>query len=159
MANPNPVTPIPRNNTGSPASTISHPSSSTSITPSSANLDRFLQQAEHDDGTLHGRASNRTYRPFPDIHIPSYEARAAAAIAACDAVLGCHFSAPFQIEKCQESMANHTRKRSMADEGRTDPVSSTKGWKVGSLGKASDRVAHRVLSAKPTKRAPGQKTT
>ncbi|KAH6622726.1 hypothetical protein F5144DRAFT_605274 [Chaetomium tenue] len=102
MSNPHPKTPILRKQdllvlsiqvkAGSPASTITHPSRSTIVTTSSANLDRFLQQAEHDDGTLHGRTSNHTYRPLPDTHIPSYEARAAAAIAACDAVLGRHFS-------------------------------------------------------------------
>ncbi|KAH6848236.1 hypothetical protein B0I37DRAFT_377017 [Chaetomium sp. MPI-CAGE-AT-0009] len=59
---------------------------------SAYNLDRFVDQTKYDDGTLHGRLLDNKDQPLPDAHVLSYEARAVAVIAACDAVLNRDFA-------------------------------------------------------------------
>jgi hypothetical protein len=81
-------------NTNSPPSTLTlgrsgDAGSGASPTANVYNLTRFLEQKKYDDGTLHGRVSDyATCTPLQDTHVSTYEARAAVAVAACDAVLG-----------------------------------------------------------------------
>lgn len=92
------------NNTGPPPSSITlgrsdDAGSRSSPTVNAHNLTRFLLENKYNDGTLYGRVSDQTtFKPPLNAHVLTYQARAAAAVAACDAALGTSSSETVPIE-------------------------------------------------------------